>query len=76
MNSLTLTIVYTIGHFCIAVFCALVITGAPIHLASVDAIIEPLINAVWLFLLHKLWPNPEPPIPEQPSKIGSDPDYI
>tara|TARA_B100000242_G_scaffold222816_1_gene163642 strand:- start:115 stop:324 length:210 start_codon:yes stop_codon:yes gene_type:complete len=57
MNSLNLTIVYTVGHFCIAGFCSMVITGAPIELASIDAIIEPLANAIWLYLLHKLWPT-------------------
>jgi len=53
MNSLLLTTIYTTGHFIIAVMCAICITGAELHLASVDALVEPLLNAVWLYLLHR-----------------------
>ena len=54
-NSLSFTIIYTIGHFLIAVACVIFITGAPLELATVDALVEPLINAVWLYVLHKLY---------------------
>tara|TARA_B100000614_G_scaffold195815_1_gene177099 strand:+ start:1119 stop:1319 length:201 start_codon:yes stop_codon:yes gene_type:complete len=54
-DSLTFTIIYTIGHFLIAVACVVFITGAPLELATIDAMVEPLINAVWLYVLHKLY---------------------
>ena len=48
-------IIYTIGHIVIAVTCNNLITGAELKLAALDALIEPLINGVWYFLLDKLW---------------------
>lgn len=54
-DSLILTIIYTLGHFVIAVLCVKLITGAPLELATIDALVEPLINAVWFYGLHKFW---------------------
>ena len=54
-DSLVLTIIYTLGHFIIAVLCVTMITGASLELATIDAIIEPLINAVWFYVLHKIY---------------------
>ena len=54
-DSLTLTIIYTIGHFLIAVSCVYVITGASLQLATIDALVEPLLNAFWLYVLHKFY---------------------
>jgi len=54
-DSLLLTIIYTLGHFIIAVLCVTLITGAPLELATIDAVVEPLINAVWFYALHKLY---------------------
>ena len=54
-DSLILTIIYTLGHFIIAVLCVTLITGASLELATIDAIIEPLINAVWFYVLHKIY---------------------
>ena len=48
-----LSIVYTVGHIVIAWACATVIFQADFLLASADAIIEPVINGFWFFLLHK-----------------------
>jgi uncharacterized membrane protein len=48
-------IVYTIGHIVIAMTCNNLITGAEWRLAAADAIIEPLINGVWYYLLDKFW---------------------
>jgi uncharacterized membrane protein len=31
------------------------ITGAPFNLAAVDAIVEPMINGVWFYILHKAY---------------------
>ena len=56
-DSLILTIIYTLGHFLIAVLCVRFITGASLELATIDAIIEPLINAVWFYALHKIYTN-------------------
>ena len=47
--------IYTFGHIVIAMTCNNFITGAEWKLAAADAIIEPLINGVWYFLLDKLW---------------------
>ena len=46
-NSLVLAVVYTLGHILIAIVCVMVITGATWELATIDAIVEPLINGVW-----------------------------
>ena len=54
-SSLKLTIIYTIGHFFIAIACVYFITGASLELATADALIEPSINAIWFYLLHKFY---------------------
>ena len=54
-SSLTLAIIYTLGHIVIAMICNNLITGASFELAAVDAVIEPIINGVWFFVLHKVW---------------------
>jgi uncharacterized membrane protein len=52
-SSFTLAAIYTIGHIIIAMICNNLITGARFDLAAADAIIEPLINGVWFYFLHK-----------------------
>jgi uncharacterized membrane protein len=54
-TSLGRTIVYTIGHIIIAMTSNRLITGADWRLAGLDAIIEPMINGVWYYMLDKLW---------------------
>lgn len=54
-SSVTLAVVYTIGHMLIAIACVMIITGASIELATIDAIVEPLINGVWFYVLHSTW---------------------
>ena len=54
-SSMLRTIIYTIGHICIAIVCVVTITGSDVTLATIDALIEPLINAVWYFALDYLW---------------------
>ena len=54
-SSLTLAVVYTIGHMLIAIACVMIITGASIELATIDAIVEPIINGVWFYVLHNTW---------------------
>jgi len=54
-GTLLRTLIYTIGHFLIAAACVMYFTGAPFYIAITDAIVEPLINAVWFFVLDRLW---------------------
>ena len=54
-GSLIRTIIYTIGHICIAIVCVVTITGSDITLATIDALIEPIINAFWYFALDYFW---------------------
>ena len=54
-SSFTLAVIYTIGHMLIAIACVMIITGASIELATIDAIVEPLINGVWFYVLHETW---------------------
>ena len=54
-SSVTLAVVYTMGHMLIAIACVMIITGASLELATIDAIVEPLINGVWFYVLHETW---------------------
>lgn len=54
-GSILRAIIYTFGHFIIAMTCNRLITGTSFDLAILDAIIEPLINGVWFFILDRLW---------------------
>tara|TARA_B100001057_G_scaffold392147_1_gene400616 strand:- start:333 stop:575 length:243 start_codon:yes stop_codon:yes gene_type:complete len=54
-GSILRTIVYTIGHFAIAITVLMLIADVPFMVALTDAIVEPLANAVWYFLLDKYW---------------------
>ena len=54
-SSVTLAVIYTVGHMLIAIACVMIITGASLELATIDAIVEPLINGVWFYVLHNAW---------------------
>ena len=54
-GSILRTIVYTIGHFAIAITVLMLIADVAFMIALTDAIVEPLANAVWYFLLDKFW---------------------
>ena len=54
-ESLALAFIFFIGHIIIAMTVVSVITGASIWEAGAVAIIEPAINSVWFYVLHKLW---------------------
>ena len=54
-SSVTLAIIYTLGHICIAMTVVSVMTGASLWEAGVVALIEPTINGVWFYILHSLW---------------------
>ncbi len=54
-ESLLLAIIFFIGHILIAMTIVSMITGASIWEAGAVAIIEPAVNSVWFYILHKLW---------------------
>lgn len=54
-ESFLLAVVYTIGHIAIASASAYFITGATLQLAALDALIEPIINGIWFYILHSVW---------------------
>ena len=54
-GSIFRTIIYTIGHFIIAITVLMLIADVSFMIALTDAIVEPLANAVWYFLLDKFW---------------------
>ena len=54
-SSISLAIIYTIGHVIIAMTVVSVLTGASLFEAGAVALIEPAINSVWFFILHKVW---------------------
>ena len=54
-DSLLLTIIYTLGHFIIAILCVKLITGASFKVATLDALIEPLVNSIWFYVLHRIY---------------------
>jgi uncharacterized membrane protein len=49
------TIVYTFGHFVIAASTVMYFTGADFWTAMTNAIVEPILNAIWYFVLDALW---------------------
>jgi len=54
-GSLVRTVIYTIGHFAIAIICLMLIADVSFWIALTDAIVEPLANSVWYFILDKWW---------------------
>lgn len=54
-GSLLRAVIYTVGHFFIAAGCVWYFTGADFLLAMTDAIVEPLINGLWYFILDRFW---------------------
>ena len=54
-GSILRTIVYTIGHFAIAIIVLMSVADVSFTIALTDAIVETLANSVWYFLLDKFW---------------------
>ena len=54
-SSLALAIIYTLGHIVIAMSVVSVMTGASLFEAGLVALVEPSINGVWFYVLHKIW---------------------
>tara|TARA_B100001564_G_scaffold277463_1_gene239414 strand:- start:396 stop:635 length:240 start_codon:yes stop_codon:yes gene_type:complete len=54
-SSLGLALIYTFGHVIIAMTVVSVMTGASLWEAGAVALIEPSINGVWFYVLHKIY---------------------
>ena len=54
-GSILRTIIYTIGHFAIAITVLMLVADVTFYIALTDAIIEPLANSIWYFILDKWW---------------------
>ena len=54
-SSVTLAIIYTLGHIVIAMTVVSVMTGASLWEAGAVALIEPTINGIWFYFLHTTW---------------------
>ena len=54
-NSFTLAVIYTLGHIVIAMNVVYWLTGSTIWEAGVVALVEPCINGIWFYVLHKIW---------------------
>ena len=54
-GSLLRTVIYTIGHFAIAITVLMLVADVTFMIALTDAIVEPIANSVWYFILDKWW---------------------
>lgn len=54
-GSILRTIIYTIGHFAIAITVLMFVADVSFMVALTDAIVEPIANSVWYFILDKWW---------------------
>jgi uncharacterized membrane protein len=54
-SSATLALIYTVGHILIAMNVVYWMTGASIWEAGTVALVEPCINGVWFYILHRMW---------------------
>lgn len=54
-SSVTLAIIFFIGHVIIAMTVVSMITGASIWEAGLVALIEPAVNSVWFYILHSVY---------------------
>ena len=54
-SSLALATIFFIGHVIIAMFVVKLMTGASIWEAGAVALVEPAVNSIWFFVLHKVW---------------------
>ena len=55
IGSILRTIVYTIGHFAIAITVLMLVADVSFMITLTDAIVEPIANSVWYFVLDKWW---------------------
>ena len=54
-GSILRTIVYTVGHFAIAITVLMLVADVSFMIALTDAIVEPIANSILYFILDKWW---------------------
>ena len=54
-GSIVRTVIYTIGHFAIAITVLMLVADVSFAIALTDAIVEPIANSIWYFILDKWW---------------------
>ncbi len=54
-SSIGLALIYTLGHVVIAMTVVSTMTGASLWEAGAVALIEPSINGIWFYVLHKTY---------------------
>ena len=54
-SSVTLAIIFFIGHVIIAMAVVSLVTGASIWEAGLVALIEPAVNSIWFYVLHSVY---------------------
>ena len=54
-GSILRTVIYTIGHFVIAISVLMLVADVSFGVALTDALVEPIANSVWYFILDKWW---------------------
>ncbi len=54
-GSILRTVIYTLGHFAIAITVLMIVADVSFKIAFTDAIVEPIANSVWYFILDKWW---------------------
>ena len=54
-SSVTLALIFTIGHICIAMTVVTLLTGASLFEAGAVALIAPSSNGIWFYVLHKTY---------------------
>ena len=54
-GSILRTFIYTIGHFIIAISVLMFVADVSFGIALTDAIVEPIANSIWYFILDKWW---------------------
>ena len=50
-----MSITYTVGHVLIAMSVISVMTDSSFWESGLVALVEPCINGVWFYVLHRLW---------------------
>ena len=54
-SSAILAAIFFVGHVIIAMTVVKLMTGASIWEAGAVALVEPAVNSVWFYVLHKVW---------------------
>ena len=54
-SSVGLALIYTLGHVVIAMTVVSLMTGASLWEAGAVALVEPSINGIWFYVLHKTY---------------------